>query len=321
MNSRSYHSCFSVVAVLFAFLAGVSPKPTKAAPPSPQTPNAQAALDPPPFAERGNSAAQYRLARKLLAHNPSNDDIQAALKLLCASAAQNDRDAEFYLGYLYEHGQYVPQDFARAFKNYETAAQVHYPPAENNLASLYQHGQGVPQNDGKAFELYFLAAQHGDPIGQINLANLYIGGVGTPRNESEAVHWLRLSADSGLPEARNNLAYFYFKGIVVRRDYAEAARLIRLAAQAGDPQAQTNLGYLYEKGKGVPLDYVSAYSWYSRAISAGDNTGSERRSQLAHIMTHRQLDTASALITAYSSEGPLQPSRPTSTSKNSLFSH
>jgi TPR repeat protein len=249
-------------------------------------------------ADHGDSGAQYQLAISILDQNPSDSDVQTALKWLHASVAQNNPNAAFYLGYCYEHGKFVPQDYGLAFQDYEIAARAHYPPAENNLASLYQHGQGIRKNLGKAYEWYLVAAQHGDPVGEYNLATFLYLGPSTSRNSTEAVRWLRASADSGLAEAENSLATFYFYGVSVQRDYNEAARLVRLAVQKGLPAAATSLGFLYEHGKGVPLDYVAAYAWYSRAIAAGDSASNERRKQLAQIMTRKQLDEANALATA-----------------------
>jgi len=249
-------------------------------------------------AEGGDAGAQYRLGKFILAHNPSPDDVQAGLKWLQAAAGQNNPNAEFYLGYLYEHGQFVAQNYALALQNYEAATRVHYPPAENNLGSLYQHGQGVPKNIGKALEWYLAAAQHGNAIGQMNLANLYCGGDGAARDYQKAVYWLRLAADTGLPDAQNNLAYFYFYGITLPQDYVEAARLVQLAAQQNLPSALTSMGYLYETGKGVRLDYVAAYNSYTRAMAGGDHTGAGHRKQLEHVMTRKQLDEANALSAA-----------------------
>jgi uncharacterized protein len=257
-------------------------------------------------AERGDSGAQYLLARSILDQNPSPGDLQTALGWLRTSAAQDNPNAVFFLGYLYEHGKFVTQDYSQAFRNYEIAARVHYPPAENNLAFLYQHGQGVHKDLGKAFDWYRAAAQHSYPIGEYNLATFYYLGIGTPRNYTEAVRWLHASADSGFAEAENRLAAFYFYGVGVQRDYTEAARLVRLAVAKGLPAAETSLGFLYEHGKGVPLDYVEAYAWYSHAISAGDSTSNERRKQLELIMTRKQLEEAKGLVTVQTS-GPSPP--------------
>jgi len=93
----------------------------------------------------------------------------------------------------------------------------------------------------------------------------------------------------------------------VELDYGEAARWLRLAAQQGLPSAETNLAYLYEQGIGLPLDYVAAYTWYSRAVVSGDASGVDRRTQISHLMTRKQIDEATSLLTAFSSQGQ-QPS-------------
>jgi uncharacterized protein len=315
MNSR--HHLFSFISgftLIAALLAAVTPTLTHAAPPSPQSP----ITDVQTLADRGDAVAQYHVARNLLAHDPSPARVESALKYLRASASQNSPNAEYYLGYLYEQGRFVPQSYGLAFQNYQAAAQAHYPPAENNLASLYQHGEGVPKSISKAFELYLAAAQHGDPVAQTNLACMYYAGQGVTRSETETIRWLTLAANSGFADAQNSLAFFYFYGVAIQRDYTEAARLVRTAAQTGLPSAELSLGYLYETGKGVPLDYVSAYNWYTRAANAGNKDAAGRRASLAHVMTPHQLDAAANMAIAYSAQGPLQPSTRSATSPNSI---
>jgi len=259
-------------------------------------------------AQHGDAVAQYTLAQSYLRHDPTNEDYQSALKWLRASTTQGNADAEFLLGYLYEHGQGVPQDYANASENYRAAALQGHSSAENNLGSLYQHGQGVPKNMSKSFEWYLASAQHGNPVGQCNLATLYYLGSGTKRDYQEAAKWFRAAADSGSAEAQNSVAVFYYKGLGVALDYVEAARWLRLAAQQGMPSAETNLAYLYEQGKGVPLDYVAAYIWYSRALAGGDAGGADRRKQLSHVMTRKQIDEANSLLSTFSSPSQQQPS-------------
>jgi uncharacterized protein len=316
--SRRSLLLLSLILILFPLLASV--RFVLAAPQSPQTSQNPAASisDLQSAAQKADS--EYCLAKSMLANHPSPSDIQSALQALRASAAQNNPRAEFYLGYLYEHGQFVPRDYALAFQNYQSAAAQQFPVAENNLAALYQHGRGVAKNDAKAFELYLASARHGDPVAQLNLASLYYSGTGTSRNYTETIHWLRVAADAGIPDAQNNLAYFYFYGVSIQRDYTEAARLLRLAAQQGLPAAETSLAYLYELGKGVPLDYVAAYTWYSRALAAGDNTGAARRNQLAHIMTTRQLGEATS-ANSNALPPPLQPASPPTTAFSLVTTH
>jgi TPR repeat protein len=90
-------------------------------------------------------------------------------------------------------------------------------------------------------------------------------------------------------------------------DYTEAARWVRLAAQYGLPIAETNLAYLYEQGKGLPLDYVAAFTWYSRALAAGEASGADRRNELSHLMTRKQIDETTSLLATISAQSQEQP--------------
>jgi TPR repeat protein len=58
------------------------------------------------------------------------------------------------LGFLYEKGQGVPQDYAKAAAWYEKAAEQGYAGAQCNLSSLYENGRGVLQDYTKAAEWF-----------------------------------------------------------------------------------------------------------------------------------------------------------------------
>jgi TPR repeat protein len=277
------------------------------------------------LAERGDAVAQYVLADSYLHNystnsNPTNDEVQSAVKWLRASAAQGNASAEYRLGYLYEHGQGVSRDYAKAMENYLAAAMQGHSSAENNLASLYQRGQGVPKNLGEAYEWYLRSAGHGNPVGQCNLASMYYLGNGIPRDYKEAARWFRAAADAGSAEAQNSIGVLYYKGMGVTADYAEAARWLLLAAQHGLPGAETNLAYLYEQGKGVSQDYVTAYNWYSRAFAAGDESAASRRKEIAHLMTRKQINEATSSLSEVSYQ-PRQPQGSPAVGAFSLLQH
>ena len=87
------------------------------------------------------------------------------------------------------------------------------------------------------------------------------------------------------------------------------------------PSAETNLAYLYEQGKGLPLDYVTAYIWYSRALAAGDAAGADRRKQLSHVMTRKQIDEANSFLSTFSSPSQQQLSQGADETFSLLQSH
>ncbi|WP_171251809.1 tetratricopeptide repeat protein, partial [Acinetobacter baumannii] len=67
---------------------------------------------------------------------------------------QDNAEAKYYLGILYEEGYGVTQDYKKAFEWYSKAANQGNAEAQNNLGAMYALGQGVEQNYKKAFEWY-----------------------------------------------------------------------------------------------------------------------------------------------------------------------
>ena len=80
-------------------------------------------------------------------------------------AEQGDPAGEARLGFLYQSGLGVPQDYAAAAGWYRMAAGRGNAAAQNNLALLYQNGQGVPADLVQALAWFDLAAaQGGDAV-------------------------------------------------------------------------------------------------------------------------------------------------------------
>jgi TPR repeat protein len=84
------------------------------------------------------------------------------LALEIKSAEQGDVVAEYDLGYRYDDGQGVPQNYAEAFKWYRKAAEQGDADAQNNLGVMYRMGHGVPQDYVEAYKWYNLAAAQGE---------------------------------------------------------------------------------------------------------------------------------------------------------------
>ena len=66
------------------------------------------------------------------------------------------------MGYAYEFGYGVAQDFLAAADWYRQAAERDFAIAQYNLALLYENGRGVPQDLDEARRWYQKAADLGD---------------------------------------------------------------------------------------------------------------------------------------------------------------
>jgi hypothetical protein len=165
-----------------------------------------------------------------------------AAKVCRVSAEQGDAKAQYRLGYMYSHGQGVPQDSVEAVRWYRKSADQGNAMGESALAFMYSKGRGIEQNYNEALNLYRKSADQGYAKAQFDLGEMYYYGEGVPQNNAEAVLWYRKAADHGYMQAQNDLGYMYFYGYGMPRDRAEAERWYHKAADQGDEYAQLALG-------------------------------------------------------------------------------
>jgi tetratricopeptide (TPR) repeat protein len=97
-------------------------------------------------------------------------------------ADQGDAKAQTYLGFMYEYGQGVAQDYAQAVMWYRKAADQGYAPAQTGLGEI-EGGHGVPQDYAQAAMRYRKAADQGDTEAQDTGAELYVQCSGYARFE------------------------------------------------------------------------------------------------------------------------------------------
>jgi uncharacterized protein len=95
-------------------------------------------------------------------------------------------------------------DYQQAAHLLLPAANRGNPRAQAMLGFLYENGFGVPQNYDVAFDFYGAAAERGDPQAQYLLGLLYDKGFGTGRSEILAYKWLSLAAAGASQRDRAN---------------------------------------------------------------------------------------------------------------------
>jgi TPR repeat protein len=97
---------------------------------------------------------------------------------------------------------YHRQDYVRASNIFIPLAERGVAPAQTWLGFMFQTGRGVPQNYTEAAMWYRRAAEQGDSLAQYSLGLLYDKGQGVPRDVIEASKWLNLSTAAAPPRAR-----------------------------------------------------------------------------------------------------------------------
>ncbi len=166
---------------------------------------------------------------------------------------------------LYQAGR-----FADALAIASKLAEQGHAEAQAMMGVLYERGQGVEANPAKAAEWFRKAAQQGHTGAMFALAMLYLEGRLGKKDREKAQHWLLEAARRGMKEAQYNLALLYADASEGHKpDWQQAARWFRRAAEQGYALAQYNLGVLYLSGKGVERNFMEASEWFKRAALGG----------------------------------------------------
>lgn len=95
------------------------------------------------------------------------------------------------------------QDYPRASRILIPLAEHGNASAQAYLGFMFETGRGVPQNYTEAAMWYRRAAEQGDGLAQYSLGLLYDRGQGVPRDIVEAGKWLNLSTAAAPPSARD----------------------------------------------------------------------------------------------------------------------
>lgn len=102
-----------------------------------------------------------------------------------------------FLGFLYERGQGVRQDYQKASELFQKACDGGYALGCSNLGYLYERGQGVKTDYQKASEFYQKACNGGNARGCSNLGYLYKNGQGVRQDKSRAKEYLGKACNLG----------------------------------------------------------------------------------------------------------------------------
>jgi len=118
-------------------------------------------------AEAGDAVGQRELGKHYLYGAGVAGDFSEACKWFRKAAEQNDAEAQYDLGSVYdEGGEGVPRDLVEACKWYRKAAEQNYAKAQCCLGNAYNFGTGVPQDNVQAYKWLALAAAQGDQNGK-----------------------------------------------------------------------------------------------------------------------------------------------------------
>ena len=133
-------------------------------------------------------------------------EYQEAFELLTQPAVNGNALAQTDLGWMYDNGLGVAQDYGKARTWFEMAAKQGNPSAEFNLGVMYAKGHGVDVDLSLAAKWYKMAADHGDTDAQFSLGKLYETGDGVVWDLDQARKLYQSAAKGGNEDAQHALA-------------------------------------------------------------------------------------------------------------------
>ena len=132
-------------------------------------------------------------------------DYSTAFNIWLPLAVRGDARAQYNLGIMYDKGDGVPQDYAKAARWQRMAAEQGLPHAQYILGWMYRKGEGVQQDYAEAVRWYRMAADQGLGGAQHNLGMMYGVGNGVPRNYVTAHMWVNIANANGSSDSKEIL--------------------------------------------------------------------------------------------------------------------
>jgi hypothetical protein len=124
-----------------------------------------------------------------------------------------------------------------AVKYLTQAAELGQAVAQYRLGSMYEHGQGVAIDAAKAAHWYELSAVQGNRKAMHNLAVYYAGR----QDMADSARWFAKAAALGLPDSQFNLAILFERGDGVPRSLVDALKWYSIAAASGDAESRARM--------------------------------------------------------------------------------
>lgn len=211
---------------------------------------------------------------------------------------EQNADARYQLGRMYELGAGVPKDEIKAMQIYQQAAQEGSGPAALKIGNAYYTGQGMEKNYKEAFQWYQKASDKGSYPAQYNIGLMLEEGLGVKKDLVRSVEAYKKSADQGYAPAQMALGRMYLKGIGTPQDFSQAVFWYKLAADQGDVKAQMELANLYANTsvRGLPFNIIGAHVYFNLISAYGPSPLKEeaaaKRNELTQKMKNEEVLSA-----------------------------
>jgi TPR repeat protein len=234
-------------------------------------------------------------------------EIKILLAALCINhaslsfAQSSETEKEFNAGLAaLQRGHY-----ATAYRSWIDIAQAGNLRAKSNIGYLYEHGLGVSQNYTKAMDWYLEAAEAGLAEAQHNLGMMYAEARGTDESWGRALVWFKRAAEQNSVESLYMIGLSYYRGLGQIEDKSQAYRYFKLSAERGYADAQYMLSYmlLAAEGPSKNADAYNAFVWATLGLEGGQVQAEEVRDLARMVLENSELLDAENEVNACQTDG------------------
>ncbi len=222
-----------------------------------------------PAAQQGNAEAQAQVGYCHFCMQKYDE----AYQWFCKASAQGVVWAYDNIGWMYQNGLGVKQDYFLAYSNYKTAADLGSAFSCANAGWLLQNGWGVQQDYNKAFDYFLKAAEMNHAGAQNSVGWFYHKGIGIDADCIKAIEWYQKAISNGENQyAPANLfdVAKYSAWCGKKKEKQAGFEVLLTMAQQGNVSAQKEVANCYYAGLGTAINYHQAGEWAKRAIQGGD---------------------------------------------------
>ena len=213
-------------------------------------------------------------AEALLKDSGKPGSAQMAVIFLAQAAATGNAEAANRLGYLYDKGEGVTADRAKARECFQKAAEAGLPKAKFNYGRYLVLGLGGPADVENGLGFLEAAANEGVVPAQLVLAKtFFFGESGQKVDYKRAYPFALLAAETGDAEGQNMVGVMTRYGWGIKRNLEASVEWFRKAAEQGHAKAQASLADALLNGTGVKMDKAEAIKFYTLSANQGEVTG------------------------------------------------
>lgn len=176
-----------------------------------------------------------------------------------------------HLSEMYECGDYVDQDYDKAYELIEQAADLGYNKAYYELGCVYRNGKLGKDYDGNKAEKYYEKAVDLDYTeAMYTLGSWYFNTPGNYKNT--AFEYFLMAAERNHAESGYYVGYLYQYGqdYGMTQDMDMAVAWYRKSSELGYSYSTNKLGLIYD----WMGDYYTAYDYYTLALEQDPNNNS-----------------------------------------------